>query len=124
MSALRQRVRLEPRHEVFRVERILRSESGSMPKRQNKIIAVLPAYNAECTLAATLADVPVGSVDEVILVDDGSQDRTVRVAREMGLTVIEHPRNRGYGGNQKTCYREALERGAEIVVMIHPDYQY
>src|SRR5207248_5598302 len=107
-----------------RVERILRPESDRVPRRRHKIIAVLPAYNAECTLAATLADVPVGSVDEVILVDDGSQDRTVRVAREMGLTVIEHPRNRGYGGNQKTCYRHALERGADIVVMIHPDYQY
>ena len=124
MSALRQLVRLEPRHEIFRVERILRSESGSMPKRQNKIIAVLPAYNAEKTLAATLADVPVGAVDEVILVDDGSRDRTVQLAREMGLTVVEHAHNRGYGGNQKTCYRQALEHGADIVVMIHPDYQY
>jgi glycosyltransferase involved in cell wall biosynthesis len=71
-----------------------------------------------------LADVPVGSVDEVLLVDDGSRDRTVQVAREMGLTVIQHPTNRGYGGNQKTCYREALNRGADIIVMIHPDYQY
>src|SRR5205085_6526879 len=62
--------------------------------------------------------------DEVLLVDDGSTDRTVQVAREMGLTVIEHPQNRGYGGNQKTCYREALARGADIIVMIHPDYQY
>jgi glycosyltransferase involved in cell wall biosynthesis len=113
-----------PRHEIFRVERILRPESDQLVKRQHKIIAVLPAYNAESTLAATLADVPVGSVDEVILVDDRSRDRTVQVAREMGLTVIEHPENRGYGGNQKTCYRHALERGADIVVMIHPDYQY
>src|SRR6202022_4047155 len=87
-------------------------------------LAVLPAYNAESTPAATLADVPPGSVDEVILVDDGSKDRTVALAREMGLTVIEHPQNRGYGGNQKTCYRNALEHGADIVVMIHPDYQY
>jgi glycosyltransferase involved in cell wall biosynthesis len=84
----------------------------------------MPAYNAETTLAATLADFPVGSVDEVILVDDGSTDRTVWVARDMGLTVIVHPENRGYGGNQKTCYRHALEHGADIVVMIHPDYQY
>jgi glycosyltransferase involved in cell wall biosynthesis len=106
------------------VERILRPESDRIPRRAHKIIAVLPAYNAESTLAATLADVPVGSVDEFILVDDGSKDRTVQVAREMGLTVIEHPRNTGYGGNQKTCYRHALERGADIVVMIHPDYQY
>src|SRR6516164_3603507 len=118
------RPELKPRHEIFRVERILRSESDRLPKREHKIVAVLPAYNAESTLAATLADVPVGSVDEFILVDDGSTDRTTQVAREMGLTVIEHPKNRGYGGNQKTCYRHALERGADIVVMIHPDYQY
>jgi glycosyltransferase involved in cell wall biosynthesis len=84
----------------------------------------MPAYNAESTLAATLADVPAGSIDEVILVDDGSKDRTVQLAREMGLTVIVHPQNRGYGGNQKTCYAAALVRGADIVVMLHPDYQY
>jgi glycosyltransferase involved in cell wall biosynthesis len=118
------RPHLHLRHEIFRVERILVPESDRMPKRQHKIIAVMPAYNAERTLAATLADVPVGCIDEVILVDDGSTDRTVQVAREMGLTVVVHPRNRGYGGNQKTCYREALARGADIIVMIHPDYQY
>lgn len=115
---------LEPRHEIFHVERILVPEGDPTPKRNHKIVAVLPAYNAESTLAATLADVPVGAVDEFLLVDDGSTDRTVQVAKEMGLTVIEHPENRGYGGNQKTCYRYALERGADIVVMIHPDYQY
>jgi glycosyltransferase involved in cell wall biosynthesis len=114
---------LKPVHEIFHVERILKPE-GDVAKREHKIIAVLPAYNAERTLAATLADVPVGCVDEVLLVDDGSRDNTVRVARDMGLTVIEHPQNRGYGGNQKTCYRYALEHGADIVVMIHPDYQY
>jgi len=114
---------LNPTHEIFHVERILVPE-GDVTPRKHKIIAVLPAYNAERTLAATLADVPVGSIDEVLLVDDGSTDRTVQVAREMGLTVIEHPENRGYGGNQKSCYRYALERGADIVVMIHPDYQY
>jgi glycosyltransferase involved in cell wall biosynthesis len=96
---------------------------GSEPRRQ-RVIAVMPAYNAERTLAATLADVPAGAVDEVILVDDGSTDRTVELARALGLTVFVHPENRGYGGNQKTCYREALARGADIVVMIHPDYQY
>jgi glycosyltransferase involved in cell wall biosynthesis len=112
------------RHEIFRVERITVPESDRRPPRTHKVIAVMPAYNAESTLAATVADIPVGSVDEVILVDDGSKDRTVQVAREMGLTVIEHPENRGYGGNQKTCYRTALEHGADIVVMIHPDYQY
>ena len=97
---------------------------GRCPETRHRVIAVLPAYNAERTLAATLADMPPGCVDEVILVDDGSKDRTVQVAREMGLTVIVHQQNRGYGGNQKTCYRDALEHGADIVVMIHPDYQY
>src|SRR5438445_5059702 len=116
--------KLPMQHEIFHVERILHPESDQRLQRHHKIIAVMPAYNAELTLAATLADVPVGSVDEVILVDDGSKDRTVQVAREMGLTVIVHPQNRGYGGNQKTCYRQALDRGADIVVMIHPDYQY
>lgn len=123
MSVLLHQPPLAPRHEIFHVERILVPE-GDPPPRKHKIIAVLPAYNAERTLAATLADVPVGSVDEVLLVDDGSTDRTVQVARDMGLTVIEHPENRGYGGNQKTCYRYALEKGADVVVMIHPDYQY
>jgi len=114
---------LRPFHEIFHVDRILVPE-GEVPKRQHRIIAVLPAYNAEKTLAATLADVPVGAVDEFVLVDDGSTDRTVQVARDMGLTVIEHPENRGYGGNQKTCYKYALQHGADIIVMIHPDYQY
>jgi glycosyltransferase involved in cell wall biosynthesis len=115
---------LNHRREIFRVDRILNPESDGMEKRRHKIIAVMPAYNAESTLAATLADMPAGSVDEIILVDDGSKDRTVQVAREMGLTVIQHSQNQGYGGNQKTCYRHALEHGADIVVMIHPDYQY
>jgi glycosyltransferase involved in cell wall biosynthesis len=114
---------LDLRREFFRVEQITRSRPDA-PRRRHRVVAVMPAYNAERTLAATLADMPAGSVDEVILVDDGSSDRTVEVAREMGLTVIAHPQNRGYGGNQKTCYREALARGADIVVMIHPDYQY
>lgn len=109
-----------PRRETFHVERIL----APAPDRHHKIVAVMPAYNAETTLAATIADIPTGCVDEIILVDDGSTDATVATARAMGLTVIEHPENRGYGGNQKTCYRHALERGADIVVMIHPDYQY
>src|SRR5438552_17686855 len=123
VPTLLRRPPLKPRHEIFRVERILAPEAD-VPRRDHKVIAVLPAYNAEKTLAATLADVPAGSLDEVLLVDDGSTDRTVQVAREMGLTVIVHPQNRGYGGNQKTCYRQALDRGADIVVMIHPDYQY
>ena len=115
---------LNPVHEIFRVERIIEAEPETLRTRKHKIIAVLPAYNAERTLAATLADFPAGSVDEILLVDDGSKDRTVQLAREMGLTVIVHPTNKGYGGNQKTCYRYALERGADVVVMIHPDYQY
>jgi glycosyltransferase involved in cell wall biosynthesis len=84
----------------------------------------MPAYNAELTLPRTVADIPAGSVDEVILVDDCSKDRTVEVARSLGITVIPHEKNTGYGGNQKTCYREALARGADVVVMVHPDYQY
>jgi len=114
---------LRPTHETFRVECILDPEEPC-PKREHRVIAVLPAYNAERTLAATLADFPPGSVDEILLVDDGSTDNTVAVAREMGLTVLVHPENRGYGGNQKTCYQYALEHGADVVVMIHPDYQY
>jgi glycosyltransferase involved in cell wall biosynthesis len=118
-----QRPHLDLQREFFRVERITQSQPDA-GRRKHRVIAVMPAYNAERTLAATLADMPAGCVDEVILVDDGSKDRTVEVAREMGLTVLVHPENRGYGGNQKTCYREALARGADIVVMIHPDYQY
>jgi glycosyltransferase involved in cell wall biosynthesis len=114
---------LRPTHEIFRVERILDPDEAPA-KRKHRVIAVLPAYNAERTLAATLADFPPGCVDEVLLVDDGSTDNTVAVAREMGLTVIVHPANRGYGGNQKTCYQYALDHGADVVVMIHPDYQY
>jgi glycosyltransferase involved in cell wall biosynthesis len=109
--------------ETFHVDRILKPDEPA-PRRKHKVIAVLPAYNAEATLARTLADFPAGCVDEVLLVDDGSTDRTVQVAREMGLTVIVHERNTGYGGNQKTCYRYCLEHGADVVVMIHPDYQY
>ena len=84
----------------------------------------MPAYNAASTLERTVNDIPPGSVDEILLVDDGSKDDTVAIARRLGLTVIVHEKNTGYGGNQKTCYRYALEAGAEYVVMIHPDYQY
>lgn len=84
----------------------------------------MPAYNAEKTLERTYHDLPLDWVDDVIVVDDASQDRTVEIARDLGLHVLVHPKNRGYGGNQKTCYREALARGADIVVMVHPDHQY
>lgn len=113
----------DPVHAPFHVDRILHPTTPE-PKRRHKIIAVLPAYNAASTLAATVAAFPPESVDEILLVDDCSKDDTVRVAREMGLTVIQHEKNTGYGGNQKTCYRYCLEQGADIVVMIHPDYQY
>jgi glycosyltransferase involved in cell wall biosynthesis len=89
-----------------------------------RTIAVMPAYNAETTLAKTVADLPANGVDEIILVDDCSTDRTVEVAKELGLRVIERTQNGGYGANQKTCYKEALKRGADYVVMVHPDYQY
>jgi len=88
-----------------------------------KIVVVLPAYNAEKTLEATVRELP-DLVDLTILVDDYSTDGTVNVARRLGLTVHEHDRNRGYGGNQKTCYQQALACGADVVVMTHPDYQY
>lgn len=84
----------------------------------------MPAYNAANTLRQTYSEVPAEFVDEVLLVDDRSSDTTVQLAREMGLTTFVHGRNLGYGRNQKTCYREALKCGADIVVMLHPDYQY
>ena len=85
---------------------------------------VLPAYNAGKTLRRTVAEIDRSIADDVVLVDDASRDDTVQVARELGLHLSVHARNRGYGGNQKTCYAEALKRGADIVVMLHPDYQY
>lgn len=88
------------------------------------IIVTMPAYYAEQTLEKTYRDIPTGLADKVLVVDDASQDRTVEVARRLGLTVFVHPANRGYGGNQKTCYDEALRAGASIIVLLHPDYQY
>lgn len=90
-----------------------------------RLIVVLPAYNAARTLTRTIEEVPRDIVDDIILVDDASQDDTVAVARSLGIEhVIRHERNRGYGANQKTCYRKALELDADVVVMLHPDYQY
>jgi glycosyltransferase involved in cell wall biosynthesis len=89
-----------------------------------KVIVVMPAYNAAKTLKITYEDIPHQDVDQVILVDDGSTDKTLEIARELQLTSFVHTRNFGYGANQKTCYTEALKEGADIVVMLHPDYQY
>lgn len=89
-----------------------------------RIAVVLPAYNAALTLERTIDDIPRDVVDDLILTDDASRDDTARLSRELGLHTIVHDRNRGYGANQKTCYRAALARGADIVIMLHPDYQY
>jgi glycosyltransferase involved in cell wall biosynthesis len=91
---------------------------------RTRVIVVMPAYNAARTLERTYADVPQEMVDQIILVDDVSKDETVEVARKLGLDVIIHRQNLGYGGNQKTCYDAALAAGADVVVMLHPDYQY
>lgn len=98
--------------------------AATSQKRKAKVVVVMPAYNAEQTLERTVADIPEGVASEIILVDDCSKDGTVALSRRLGLTTIVHEKNLGYGGNQKTCYREALKRGADIVIMIHPDYQY
>ncbi|HKZ83443.1 MAG TPA: glycosyltransferase family 2 protein [Anaerolineae bacterium] len=89
-----------------------------------KVVVIMPAYNAARTLERTYHDLPHDVIDHVILVDDVSQDETVEIARRLGLHVVVHIQNRGYGGNQKTCYVEALRAGADVVVMLHPDYQY
>jgi glycosyltransferase involved in cell wall biosynthesis len=89
-----------------------------------RVVVVLPAFNAEKTLELTVRQIPEGIADEILLVDDSSSDQTVRVAGALGVRTFVHERNRGYGANQKTCYREALRLGADIVVMLHPDYQY
>jgi glycosyltransferase involved in cell wall biosynthesis len=89
-----------------------------------KIVVVMPAYNAARTLERTYGEIPLDLVDEVVVTDDASHDETVEIARRMGLRTLVHETNRGYGGNQKTCYSEALRLGADVVVMLHPDYQY
>jgi glycosyltransferase involved in cell wall biosynthesis len=94
------------------------------PATRPKVVVVMPAYNAGRTLKLTYEELPKDTVSLVILVDDGSSDRTLEVARELGLEIFVHNRNYGYGANQKTCYAEALRAGADIVVMVHPDYQY
>src|SRR5262245_1222956 len=89
-----------------------------------RIVVVMPAYNAAETLKATYNEIPLSYVDAIVLVDDASTDETVEIARGMGIETIVHAQNRGYGGNQKTCYTRALELGADVTVMLHPDYQY
>jgi glycosyltransferase involved in cell wall biosynthesis len=89
-----------------------------------KIVVVMPAYNAARTIERTTREIPMDLVDEIVVTDDASRDETVEVARRLGLRTLVHDRNRGYGGNQKTCYTEALRLGADVVVMLHPDYQY
>lgn len=92
--------------------------------KKPKVIVVLPAFNAEKTLGKTVAEIPMDIVSEIILVDDSSSDQTVALAQKLNLTVSCHEKNKGYGANQKTCYRLALEKDADIIIMIHPDYQY
>ena len=90
-----------------------------------KVVVVLPAYNAALTLEKTYLEIPMDVVDEVVLVDDASKDDTVDVGRKLGIKhIVRHDANKGYGGNQKSCYNKALELGADIVIMVHPDYQY
>jgi glycosyltransferase involved in cell wall biosynthesis len=98
--------------------------SSAADDRAARVVVVMPAYNAALTLERTYADIPHEIVDRIVLVDDVSKDETVDIARRLGLDVIIHRQNLGYGGNQKTCYRAALEQGADVVVMLHPDYQY
>ncbi|MBI2575313.1 glycosyltransferase family 2 protein [Candidatus Woesearchaeota archaeon] len=93
-------------------------------QRKQKVTVVMPAYKAEKTVEATYREMPKGHVDETILVDDYGKDKTAEIARKLGIITIVHEHNKGYGGNQKTCYKEALRRGADIVVMLHPDHQY
>lgn len=98
---------------------------GRKMLKNNKICVVLPAYNAELTLQQTYNEIPMDVVDEIILVDDNSHDRTVEVAQQLNIRhIIRHDENKGYGANQKSCYNKALELGADVVVMLHPDYQY
>jgi glycosyltransferase involved in cell wall biosynthesis len=104
------------------MEPILPAEKST--KDRPKIVIVMPAYNAALTLEKTYYALPQGSFDQIILVDDASSDNTLEIAKKLNLNAIRHRKNRGYGGNQKTCYTKALDEGADIIVMLHPDYQY
>lgn len=92
--------------------------------QNKKVIVVMPAYNAAKTLVTTYNEIPFDIVDEVLLVDDASTDETAKIAKELNIRLIVHPSNLGYGGNQKTCYNEAIKAGGDIIIMLHPDYQY
>ncbi|MFC1674275.1 glycosyltransferase family 2 protein [Candidatus Omnitrophota bacterium] len=96
----------------------------SVSRKDKKITIVMPAYNAAKTLEKTYLEIPDGSYDEIILVDDASKDNTVELAKKLNLIIVEHQDNKGYGANQKSCYKKALERGADVIVMLHPDFQY
>lgn len=95
-----------------------------MAKKKKKVIVFMPAYNVASTIERTVKDIPKGLADEIVLVDDGSKDNTAKEGKRLGLTVISHKKNKGYGGAQKSGYKRALKMGADIVIMIHPDYQY
>ncbi len=110
-----------PRIRIISQQNIL---SFYLMLNNKKIVIVLPAYNAAKTLEKTIEDIPVGLADEIILVDDFSSDNTFELSRKMGIHTIRHEFNKGYGGNQKTCYQAALKTGADVVIMLHPDYQY
>src|ERR1035437_6683216 len=92
--------------------------------RNRKVLIVLPAYNAAKTIERIFNAIPMDCVDDVLLVDDKSNDETVQIAKKLGINTISHDENKGYGGNQKTCYQYAIESGADIIIMLHPDYQY
>src|SRR3990167_10408390 len=92
--------------------------------KKNKVVVVMPAYNVEKTLEKTYRDIPKNLVDDIILVDNNSRDHTVELAKKLKIKVYRHKTNRGYGGSQKTLYRKALDMGADIIIMVHPDYQY
>ena len=114
------------RYQLFYIRLILRNAlTFAAMLNGKKIVVVLPAYNAAKTLLPTYSEIPFSIVDEVVLVDDRSKDETVQRAKDIGIHhIIQHQKNRGYGGNQKSCYNKALELGADIVIMLHPDYQY
>jgi len=103
---------------------LLNFSGANLDKKNSKVIVVMPAYNAAKTLVKTYNAIPKQYVDEIILVDDCSKDDTVKIAKKLSLSIIVHGRNKGYGANQKTCYKSALQKGAGIIVLLHPDYQY